>query len=74
MRFVLLTRQKNWGEDRVMYYDEMGRLRSLLTSWTDVADQDHFTLASAGKSWFRIDDLLRLCSLIRELKEGHGVR
>lgn len=74
MRFVLLTRQKNWGEDRVMYYDDKGRLRSLLASWTDVVDRDSFSLTSAGRSWFRVDDLLRLSSLINELKEGRDVR
>lgn len=56
-----------------MYYDDMGRLRSLLTSWTDVADQDPFSLASAGRSWFRVDDLLRLSSLIGEFREGKDV-
>ncbi len=56
-----------------MYYDEMGRLRSLLASWTDVAGQDPFSLASAGRSWFRVDDLLRLSSLIGEHREGKDV-
>ncbi len=71
MRFVLLTRQLNWGEDRVMYYDAKGRLCSLLASWTDVPEDDLFTQASAGRSCFRTDDLLRLCVLIGEL---HGDR
>jgi len=64
MRFVLLSRRQNWGEDRVMYYDARGRLCSLLTSWTDVHDQDLFAQASAGQSWFRVDDLLKLNALI----------
>lgn len=34
-RFVLSTRKQNWGEDRVMFYDAQGRLRSLPASWTD---------------------------------------
>ena len=33
-RFALATRKQNWGEDRVMYYDAEGRLRSMLTSWS----------------------------------------
>ncbi|WP_367160132.1 DUF5372 family protein, partial [Mesorhizobium sp.] len=41
-RFVLSTRKQNWGEDRVMFYDAAGRLRSLLASWTDVAEPDVF--------------------------------
>lgn len=66
MRFVLTTRQQNWGEDRVMYYDAKGRLRSVLASWTDVPKADLFAQASAGRAWFRTDDLLRLCALIDE--------
>ncbi|WP_243672584.1 DUF5372 family protein, partial [Paraburkholderia kirstenboschensis] len=38
-RFVLATRKQNWGEDRVMFYDAHGRLRSLLASWTNVDEQ-----------------------------------
>ena len=39
-QWVLVTRKGNWGEDRVMYYDRQGRLRSMRTSWTSLADQD----------------------------------
>nr|WP_245462716.1 DUF5372 family protein [Rhizobium leguminosarum] len=34
------TRKQNWGEDRVMFYDAQGRLRSLPASWTDVNEAD----------------------------------
>lgn len=67
MRFVLMTRRQNWGEDRVMYYDANGRLCSLLASWTDVPEADPFAQASAGRSFFRIDDLRRLCALLDAL-------
>jgi hypothetical protein len=62
------TRKNNWGEDRVMYFDSKGKLRSILACWTSLAEQDLFAQASAGRSWFRIDDLLRLCAQITELK------
>ena len=74
MRFVLTTRRQNWGEDRVMFYDAEGRLRSMLASWTDVPEQDLFAQASAGRSWFRTDDLIRLGSLISEIKGGLSVK
>jgi hypothetical protein len=74
MRFVLTTRRQNWGEDRVMFYDSEGRLHSILASWTDVPEQDLFAQASAGRSWFRTDDLNRLGSLICEIKEGLSVK
>jgi uncharacterized protein DUF5372 len=74
MRFVLSTRRLNWGEDRVMYYDTRGRLRSMLTSWTNVSGPDLFALASAGRSRLRTDDLRRLCALIDELCGGPRVK
>jgi hypothetical protein len=47
-----------------MFFDTQGRLRSMLTSWTSLAGEDAFTQVSAGRSWFRIDDLLRLVALL----------
>jgi hypothetical protein len=60
----------NWGEDRVVYFDAKGRLRSMLASWTNLGQQDAFTLASGSRSWFRPDDLLRLSALLSELTRG----
>jgi hypothetical protein len=74
MRFVLTTRRQNWGEDRVMFYDAEGRLRSMLASWTDVPEQDLFAQTSAGRSWFRTDDLLRLSSMMDEIIGGLSVK
>lgn len=54
-----------------MYYDAKGRLHSVLASWTDVPVPDLFAQASSGRSWFRSDDLLRLCALIDTL-QGDG--
>ena len=36
----MATRRQNWGEDRVMFFDEAGRLRSVLASWTNVDEPD----------------------------------
>lgn len=66
---MLATRKRNWGEDRVMYFDAQGRLRSMLTSWTNLADADAFVQTSAGRSWFRIDDLLKLVALLDQCGE-----
>jgi hypothetical protein len=68
VKFVLVTRKQAFGEDRVMYYDSKGKLRSMLTAWTSLAEPDLFTRAARGRSWFRVDDLLRLCAHIAELK------
>lgn len=61
---MLATRKQNWGEDRVMFFDVHGRLRSMLTSWTSLAGEDAFAQVSAGRSWFRVDDLLKLAALL----------
>jgi hypothetical protein len=61
---VLSTRKQNWGEDRVMFYDAQGRLRSMLASWTDIDEADLFTQVAAGRSWLRSDDLVEMASLI----------
>ncbi|HWH60818.1 MAG TPA: DUF5372 family protein [Terriglobales bacterium] len=58
--FELVTRKLTWGEDRVFYYGPSGKLKSLLTSVTDVASVDAFDRMSAGRSAFRVDDLLEL--------------
>jgi hypothetical protein len=47
-----------------MYYDVHGQLRSMLTSWTSLHELDSFMAASGGRSWFRVDDLLRLSALM----------
>ncbi len=68
-RFELITRGYTWGDDRVFYYDQEGRLRSMQASWTSVIPPDPFVVISSGRSLFRVEDLLVLVSLIRE-REG----
>lgn len=72
--FVLVTRKWNWGEDRVMYFDGQGRLRSMLASWTNLANDDLFCQVSAGRSWFRIDDLVMLAALLADLRRARRPR
>ena len=71
---MLATCRQNWGEDRVMYFTRAGRLRSMPTSWTSVAEADAFLEASAGRSWFRVDELLQLASLLDTLRESQRKR
>lgn len=51
-----------------MFYDERGRLVSILASWTDVDEPDAFAQIAAGRSEFRVEDLRRLRALIDDLK------
>ena len=67
---MLATRRLNWGEDRVMFFDVHGRLRSMPTSWTSLAAQDVFTQTAEGRSWFRVDDLQKLSALLEQLQKS----
>lgn len=68
--YELVTRKLTWGEDRVFYYDSGGKLKSLLTNVTDVSSKDAFDRISAGRSAFRVDDLLELRRLFNKRKQG----
>lgn len=63
-----MTRKLTWGEDRVFFYDPDGKLKSLLANVTDVVSKDAFDHISAGRSAFRIDDLLELRRLFDRRK------
>jgi len=64
----------NWGEDRVYYHDEQGQLTSVPAGWTDVIPPDPVVAISAGRSPFRLQDLLELARLVEPLKQevAHG--
>jgi len=51
----------------VLFEDGEGCVRSLPTAWTTVATADPFVVLSAGRSFFRVDDLLSLVSLVEGL-------
>jgi Family of unknown function (DUF5372) len=73
--YELVTRKLTWGEDRVFYYDPGGKLKSLLTNVTDVVSRDAFDRISAGRSAFRVDDLMELRHLFdRRNHAGKGTQ
>jgi Family of unknown function (DUF5372) len=45
--------------------DGAGRLRSLPSSWTDVAAADPFVVVAAGRALFRPSDLLAVVALMQ---------
>ena len=57
-----------WGEHRV-FFRKPGdqRIHSLPSSWTDVEDPDPFVVVAAGRSPFRVGDLIALGPVIQEL-------
>jgi len=62
----LIDQYLAWGEDRVCFRDDGGELRYLPTAWTSIAPPDLFVRTSAGRSHFRVEDLLRLATLIAQ--------
>jgi hypothetical protein len=70
--FELVTYRQNWGEDRVYFHDDQGRLKSLSARWTSIGPDDPFKVISAGRSVFRTSDLLELVDLLAKLQEARA--
>ena len=64
---ALVTHRKNWGEDRVYFHDDEGRLRAIASSWTSFALQDPFCAIAAGRCLFRFVDLSELVVLLHRI-------
>jgi hypothetical protein len=65
--FELLTYKQAWGEDRVYFRDDKGRLRRMPVGWTSVEAPDPFRTVAAGRCRFRTGDLLKLADLLSKL-------
>lgn len=63
-----VDRQQRWGEDRVLYRDPDGYLLSLPARWTSLAPEDPFVIVAAGRSAFRVPDLIELATLVAMLR------
>ena len=70
--FVFVVARRTWGEDRVFFFDGDGVQRSLPRAWTDAADVDPFVALAAGRSPFRVVDLLELVGLVAGLLGSTG--
>ena len=64
----LVAQGREWGEDRVYYRDQNGRMRFLPARWTNLAAPDPFVLAAAGRAYFRTEDLIRIQDRLKEWK------
>jgi hypothetical protein len=51
-----------------MYVGPNGRTRSLPVGWTNVAAVDSFVSVAAGRAPFRLEDLLGLTALMRDIR------
>ncbi|WP_276970634.1 DUF5372 family protein [Ferrimicrobium acidiphilum] len=66
--FDLISRKRNWGEDRVFIVGQGGLTTSMPATWTDVDPPDPCVVVSAGRTAFRIQDLLALAGLLDSLQ------
>ncbi len=67
-------RIRGTGGDRVYYDDDRGQLQSMPVSWTNLAAEDPSVVVSAGRAYFRVEDLLRLSDLIERLDDNGSSR
>ena len=62
--YDLIQYRHFWGQDRVVYVDESGEARSLPARWTSAVADDPLVVVSAGRSYYRVADLLELVRLV----------
>jgi len=70
--FVFLAVRQTWAEDRVFFLDADGRQHSLPVGWTDAGGPDVFVTVAAGRSPFRVADLLALALLLESRPASDG--
>jgi hypothetical protein len=66
--FVFIAVRQTWGQDRVFFFDDEGVQCSMPRAWTDLGDEDPFVTVAAGRSAFRVEDLLAVVELIAGLR------
>ncbi len=68
--FELININQCWGDERVFYVDETTeQVRSLPAGWTSAVAEDPFVMVAAGRSHFRVADLLALVKFVEEWGE-----
>ena len=68
--FEVVDVRRAWGEEWFYFYDDEENLVAVRGSWTDASEAEPFVAISAGRSRFRVVDLLRLAELVSQLSEA----
>ena len=68
--FEVCAIRKSPNEWRVFYFNQKGSKTSVPLGWTDIAPPDHFNIVSAGRALFRVEDLLRLVQLQKDINNA----
>ena len=64
----VVAHRAQWGEERVFYRDGDGHRASLPACWTSLAAEDPYHTVAAGRSRFRVQDLIDLAALLQDLR------
>jgi hypothetical protein len=64
----LVAQGREWGEERVYYRDQNGRMRFLPARWTDLAAPDPLIVTAGGRAYFRVEDLIQVQDRLKEWK------
>ncbi len=62
----MVTWRHNWSEDRVYFYDDEEKLRSVPSQWTSLVAEDPAVTMGVESAHFRLAELLELATLLRE--------
>jgi hypothetical protein len=68
--FKILNIRRLPYECRVFFLNRHGRKSSVPIDWTDIGQKDPFVAVSAGRSLFRVEDLLGLIRFIEEIEQA----
>jgi len=63
--FDLININHCWGDERAFYVDEAEQVRSLPARWTSAVEEDPFVVVAAGRSDFRVADLVALLAFVQ---------
>ena len=70
----IVGRATHWGEERVVYVNDSGRMQSISAAYTDVGQEDEFRRIAGGRAAFRTCDLMDLCRRLEILLSERGER
>ena len=69
-QFNIEEKRKLWGRNYFIFHTDSGQRLVIPIAWTDMAEEDDpFVVISAGRSYFRVEDLLSLSELLKGLLE-----
>lgn len=69
--FTIATRRQSFGDERVLFYDDHEKLVSIPLIWTSLAPVDPFVTLAAGRTPFRLEDLLELAQLVQRIRDSN---